>query len=794
MVDPRAGYLPLNGKAAIERAALDLLEQALEVGPDARRPWLDAQGADARSLSRARELLDSLEREDRRIATGAARGDAELLQPPERIGAYRIVELLGQGGMGAVFRGVRAAGDFEHEVAIKLIRPAALTDAMIERFERERQILARLTHPHIARLLDGGTTDEGGPFIIMEYVAGNPITEWADARGLSLDGRLRLFLDLCGAVGHAHQNLVIHRDITPANVLVTAAGEAKLIDFGIARPQQEATPRGNDKLASLSLTPGFAAPERFSGAHATTLTDIYSLGKLLEALVEGGKGDPDLAAIIAKAAADAPQDRYASASALAKDVERFRGHFPVEARTGARGYALRKFLGRRKLAVTAAALILLLLAGGLFATSIGFRQARLAKSEAEARLADTRSIANAMMFEVFDSVSERTGNSRARLLIARTAQRYLTEIAEDPNATVEMRLAAGRGFHRLATATGALDVSNSGDFLQGIALLRRAVEMLEDLMQEAPSDEARLALANVYTSLARDKGLTFIDVPTSLPDLERAAALLREIEEQTPEVIAARGRTQRYLGDVLACCFNRAAEGQIAIEEGLELIERADASVRNVPAVRRVYNDLTNLRGGFRRFIDNDEAGSIATFNRALSAQRALTDETRAAADYRLLATITINLGRALLRGGRPADADQVLSIVHRETQQLYAGDPSDNDLQRRLSYVLIIRARAAADVRDRARAERYLRDGLRLARAAEQPVAGLNGSRLIYAHHLQEASDAQWALGNRDAACATMRRSMAIYNAYSTRWNLPATTLRYRMRPMAERLRDCPS
>ena len=186
---------------------------------------------------------------------------------PEQIGAYKITGLIGRGGMGAVYRGERVSGDFDHDVAIKVVRPGAMSDKLIARFEAERQTLASLSHPNIARLFDGGTLESGAPYIVMEYIDGLPITDFADKNNAAKAERLALFKAVCSAVSHAHQNLIIHRDITPSNVLVDKGGQVKLIDFGIAKPFDEdaAVLDMEHSLASLSFTPGFAAPERSQG-------------------------------------------------------------------------------------------------------------------------------------------------------------------------------------------------------------------------------------------------------------------------------------------------------------------------------------------------------------------------------------------------------------------------------------------------------------------------------------------------------------------------------------------------
>src|SRR5690606_5950704 len=246
-----------------------------------------------------------------------------------------------------------------------------LVEALVERFRRERQILARLNHPNIAHLHDGGETVEGQPYIVMEYVDGRTMREWLAEEKPPLARRLGLFRQVARAVGFAHQNLVIHRDLTPNNVLVTAGDHAKLIDFGIARPQiSESDQTAASTISGLSLTPGFAAPERAHGAASNTLTDIYSLGRILALLIEG-IDEPELSAIAARAAAAEPGDRYPSVSDLTEDLARFEKNQPITAFSTARSYRFRKLLKREKRLVAATAVILTVLVGGLGATAWG---------------------------------------------------------------------------------------------------------------------------------------------------------------------------------------------------------------------------------------------------------------------------------------------------------------------------------------------------------------------------------------------------------------------------------------
>ena len=265
-------------RKSVEARALDLVERAMDQPSGERAGWIDSRPEPQAVRTRALSLLSGSQGAAAMLPTGGAPGQAGEAAGPERIGAYRVTGLIGQGGMGAVYRGERAAGDFEHTVAIKVIRPGALSGSLIERFRRERQTLARLAHPNIARLFDGGETVAGEPYIVMEYVQGRPLGDWrAEKPGRS--ERLDLFLAVASAVAFAHQNLVVHGDVTPANILVDDDGRPRLIDFGISSPATASAPHlpAPDGKAGIH-TPGFAAPERIAGAPSTTLSDVYSLG------------------------------------------------------------------------------------------------------------------------------------------------------------------------------------------------------------------------------------------------------------------------------------------------------------------------------------------------------------------------------------------------------------------------------------------------------------------------------------------------------------------------------------
>jgi hypothetical protein len=353
-------------------------------------------------ISVVREMLsaDRLVRDDP-AWSGPAWNSAVL-----RFGAYRVTGCLGSGGMGVVYSAVRDDDEFKKRVAIKTIPRGLLTELGSRRLRLERQILAELDHPNIVRLLDGGTTGEGLPYVVMEYVEGQPITDYADSHALNTEGRLRLFRQVCAGVQFAHSNLVVHRDLKPANVLVGEDGTPKLLDFGIARLLDRL---GEQSLTSSAMTPEYASPEQVRGAPITTASDVYSLGVLLFRLLTGSLPyrnadshleladaicgqepefprdstcpiDRDVQDIVRKALRKEPQRRYQSADDLSEDIRRHLEGFPVNASAGSFRYRAGKFIVRNRLAVTAAAVAAITLIGGIVATT----QERLRAERGEA--------------------------------------------------------------------------------------------------------------------------------------------------------------------------------------------------------------------------------------------------------------------------------------------------------------------------------------------------------------------------------------------------------------------------
>lgn len=419
----------------------DLLQSALELAPERREEFLHQACASDLSLAdEVRSLLTSYRRAgdflERPAAEMAARAIAAETEPSltgspigQVISHYRILKMIGRGGMGSVWLAERCDGRFERKVAIKFLQLAVLDQAGAERFKREGAILGKLAHAQIAELIDAGLTATGEPFLVLEYVEGLAIDEYCDRNKLGIDARIHLFLDVLSAVSHAHSNLIVHRDIKPSNVLVSNDGQVKLLDFGIAKVlADEANPSGATMLTlegGAALTPRFAAPEQVSDGNITTATDIYALGVLLYVLLTGqhpaGPGpvsaakliktildeEParasnaisaanadtaanrgatlermerqlrgDLDRILAKAVKKNPADRYASATAFADDLRRYLDHKPVLARPDSLGYRARKFIRRNRVPVAIAALAFIATVAGVTEIVIQYRRAR----------------------------------------------------------------------------------------------------------------------------------------------------------------------------------------------------------------------------------------------------------------------------------------------------------------------------------------------------------------------------------------------------------------------------------
>ena len=670
-----------------------LFHQASDLDGEAREQFLvEACGTDL-ELRREVEALLSVPAEtapgiDKVVETAAADYVSSLAEV-EHIGPYRILGIIGRGGMGEVLLAERADHEFERQVAIKTIGWLSATPALIERFRLERQILANLDHPYIAHLLDGGSTDRDVPYLVMDYVAGQNIIDYCNDQQVSLQQKLQLFLKICDAVQYAHRKLVIHRDIKPSNILITAEGTPKLLDFGIARlmDADAAVTRADRRF----LSPQYASPEQLRGEAASTATDIYGLGLLLYQLLTDlfpypieGSSSPEIERMIRETEPVAPSAaiinsdkrvhtlnadldnivlmalrkeadrRYQTVKELADDVRNFLGQRPVKARTPSLGYRGGKFIARNRIRVVAVSAAIL----GAIAMTV-FYTLRLAAerdlAEQEKRVAEA---ATEFMVDLFDvnAPDQALGESlTARQVLDRGAGKLSTELNDSPPVRARLLLTLGRVYERLGLyepARGYLEQSIdlyrnevpdaeqiTIDNLEELAWIyyrsedwdkadAAANEALERREAQVGTDDPSLAkVLNHLGTIAywRD------DFDATLAHYNRALAVLIDDDDETR---ALRATTLNHLG-ITYDYIDRNAAAEQAYLESLRI--RLDLYGENHPDTGTA---VANLGSFYFNQNNMDRAEEFA--KRALTIDRAMRGDEHAdvAHDLNLLAGI----------------------------------------------------------------------------------------------------------------------------------------------------------
>lgn len=692
----------------------ELLDAALDLPPDARTAFLDSAAADTGVRADVLRLLAAHERVEPFLQRPAAEFAASLLVGdddgassgpsaiPERIGPYRVLGEAGEGGMGTVYLAERDDPQLRQRVALKLVRGGMAAASLVRRFLAERQILASLDHPNIARLLDGGLTEEGLPWFAMEYVEGTPIDRYCADRRLDIAARLRLFLRVCDAVQYAHRKLVVHRDLKPSNILVTEDGRVKLLDFGIAKllAGEAGAQAGELTQAGLRpMTPGYASPEQIRGEAVSTASDVYALGVLLYTLLAGqhpyltpgrpqheiaraileeepeppsavaGEGGRrrlrgDLDTIVRAAMRKEPERRYATAERFAADIRRHLAGLPVSARPDTWRYRTGKFVRRHRAGVAGAVLFAALLVG--YGITVTVHVERIAREAAK-----TEQVRD-FLLSLFTPANPGVTQGReptASELVEQGARRVATELAGQPAIQAEMMTTLGQVYvtlGRYETASEQLEAA--------LAIRRRlyrrpseAVARTAQLLSSALHFGGRLAEAEVLLrevleirrQLYGEKDWRVGTILTDLGDLLHTRGELADAEEHLRMALQILGtaggeespdvaRARRDLGNVLRD-RGAYAEAEPLYRQALQTFESRFGTAEPLSALTR--SELARLLA---------ETGAHEESERLLQ-QNLSVYEVLYPLGHPMLGTTMRNLGVLRLRQGRAEEAADAL-------------------------------------------------------------------------------------------------------------------------------------
>jgi tetratricopeptide (TPR) repeat protein len=634
------------------RRVKEIASAALDLEEYARLAYVaTACSGDEPLAGEVRSLLASTAAATPYFETPGGGGTATLLTGGTAIGPYRIIRELASGGMGSVYLAERDDGEFRQRVAIKVVRGGFANEFLLQRFRDERRILATLEHANIARLLDGGTTSAGLPYVVMEYVEGEPIDAFCAGRALPLRERLAVFQQVCAAVQHAHQHLVIHRDIKAANILVTANGTPKLLDFGIAKLLDPETGLQFGAHTTVRvMTPESASPEQVSGGPVTVAADVYGLGVLLYRLLAGRgpyKGpletetqvmravceqvpDPpstahtsgglrvpqDVDRIVMKALRKEPERRYDSAGQLADDIQRFLDGRPVLASPDSLRYRTRKFVGRHAIAAGAGAAVIVAIVGGLAATAWQARVAERERRRAERQFTAVRGLAQSVLGELHDAVTALPGSTAAREILLRRGTEYLDALSAEARDDLPLRRELAAGYARLATVQGLDGLPNLGNQAGTQANLKKAISLLEPMAGSDRGDvRDRLRLADNLARLAASYDATAQEAEDPIRRAREILERLTPAERSTAHALTIR---QIVWGELAARPYaTRDYRGARAALE--EMRQAAEDAWRLEPTLNASRNlSLAYKRLGASMEMLKETSGAIVLYEKAL--------------------------------------------------------------------------------------------------------------------------------------------------------------------------------
>jgi tetratricopeptide (TPR) repeat protein len=700
-----------------------IFHEALAAPQDARENLIQNQCyPDSALAAEVHSLVEACDAEEQLAESRRSGPDGEMYGEPalKRVGPYQIDRLLGRGGMGAVYLAHRADGQFEQTVAIKLIDLPLATDLFRERFRQERQILAELQHPYIARLLDGGVTADGDLYLVMEYVDGVPIHTFCEKQHLPVPQRIALFLRACEAVQFAHQNFVVHRDLKPDNILVAEDGTPRLLDFGTAKlvSPSPAGPAGKlTREGYQSFTPQYASPEQVLGNPITTASDTYSLGVLLYLLLTGTapyelkemttaemlrviceepprrpthtvdsqRLDADLEAILLKALRKEPRERYLTADQLASDLRAYLDGQPVGARRGTFRYRAGKFMRRHRWGLAAAALLAATLISGVAGVLWQARVANIERRRAEARSADLRQLSNSLLSELDEAIKQLPGSTGVQKLLVTRVLEHLDRMAGDAQGDRQTQLDLVDAYTRLGNIQGNAYDQNLGDPAGAFVSLEKALAIARPLAaSDAKDSDAIRALALVQQS--RSEILWQTDrTPEAVPVMREALksfdALIADPHASALlvcEVSSAYGTLGDELGQIGTASLADSAGAVAAYRYALALDARALKIDPDLLRARRGVSINLFKIGSVE--METDPAEALDDFQVSLQRAQALPQGERGGLMMmRMTSMLLRKQANALERLGAYVQAAPLFDRALEIDQHLAAQDPKDS-------------------------------------------------------------------------------------------------------------------
>ncbi|MEZ5398941.1 MAG: serine/threonine-protein kinase [Bryobacteraceae bacterium] len=704
-------------ESASSRKAEEVFSRLLDLGEPARAEELARLGAeDPQAASEVREMLMSMPAAESYFAQFGP--EKETVHPKVQgrlAGAYRIVRELGRGGMGVIYLAERDDGQFRRQVAVKFVGVLAAGGEVWRRFERERRILAGLRHPNIAQLLDAGVSDEGTPYIVMELVDGVPVDEYCRARQLSVSGRVDLFQKVADAIDFIHRNLIIHRDIKPNNVLVTADGVPKLLDFGISRVLLESGAEASLTLPENRVaTLNYASPEQLQGGAVSTASDVYSLGLLLYELLAGrpafpsGDSSPvellrrvieedppspgiggDLERIVMKAIQKAPAERYATVREFSADLEHYLAGRPVSAVPPTRMYRLSKWVNRNRLPVAAGTIVALLLLAAGATVTWQMHVARRERAVAERRFGEVRKLARSILFEFHDPISKLAGATEVRRLMVARSREYLDSLARESSEDTGLQLELSSAYIRLGNVQGNPNFSNLGDTAGALESYAKARKILETVLAANPGHRgALLEAGRLYVLIGAQ--LLHTGQPRRSLDLKRVAlnhwrqlAQANPDDEQVARGLAAAHSEMATATDEFLSPHERWSHGYRAKAIYEKLLQAHPSDAEKMRDLARVHKYLCGMC-----LTDGDCFLNHARTAADLDRRRVLTDPRDSVAQLELAQS----LGLIATGWGKKGEFFKASSLAKESAtlrRALWEADPKDARLRDRLAYAL---------------------------------------------------------------------------------------------------------